>query len=325
MNAETPAVAPVLRPREAARLQAIGTDEEFGRILAVRPRARWHLLLLLVVPGALFLLAAGMTVDYLIHPPRHSLVTTPGQTPPWFPATVVTLIAAAMATPVVIWFRHRGFEYRFFEHGFERWSARRGSLQRLSYLDVESLTYTMQPQHAEIGISWMAASIVLETPKGSKTKGVRMSFNHRAKPRGFLSIRFEGTDPLDLARDAVAAVVAERLAAQVTESGSAPWTSPVSFTQKGLSFRGLLGGATIFEYDAIERLELGKSWLEIHFKGPKRQIAIVSRSGKNFYPGLALLRSLVPRSSGGSTVEPARFVPSGRSAGAAPARTGVSR
>lgn len=290
-----------LKPKEAARMAAIGEDAEFGKLLAYKVQLRWPVLLLLIIPLPFMLFAVSAVASYLFWPPKHTIVPTAGAQSPWIPAAIATGVSLVISIPVVWWFRRLKVEHRFFQHGYERWGFRRGSIHRLSYLDVESMTYTRQIQRAEVFIVWVAASLVLKPAKNSGAKGLKLSFNHRGKVRGLLEQRIEGLDPMDLVRDAVAEAVSERLAVEIAEKGSAPWTGPVRFTKEGLEVKGLIGGAKVLPFETIDRMSSRAGAVTFHQAGEKGGAVTLWMNSKNFWPGFTLLQTLVtPRRAGGT-------------------------
>lgn len=288
--------APVLKPKEAAQMAAIGDDQEFGRLLGYGKPTRALLVVLVLVP--VIILAIGTV---LLLAPRGR----PG--PPSVPlAWVVATIAVTLAVcGVVVWRVHgRSTALRFYELGVTRWRKKNGDVQRLSYLDVTSMTYTMAPHFFHGMYVGTTGVILLETAGKSGKKGVRHSFQHRQKARGIVNRTFEGTDPMDLVRDAVAEAVSEGLAVRIAETGSAPWTGPATFTKDGLLVKKLLGGVKVLAYEAIDRMEAKGGNVMLFQAGEKSAAASVAVNGKNFWPGFVLLGRLVtPRATDGGAGE----------------------
>lgn len=279
-----------LKPKVLARLRAVGADAEFGRLITIGTPSRFLAFFGLLAPLIFCSLGAGALISGLNPGSR-----PPGSTPPsreiW--AGIALIAASLVMLALLVWcIWARSVQWRFFEHGVTKW--RRGiDLQRLSYLDVTALSYKLTRQYYNgiyIGTSGL---IKLETEKGSKTKGMSYQFRHREKAKGIIKREFEGVDPLDFVRDAVADAVSERLAMEIAEKGSVPWTGPATFTKEGLSVKKLLGGVSVLPYETIDRMAANAGTLTLFQEGQPKGVISLAVNGKNFYPGMALLRRLV--------------------------------
>jgi hypothetical protein len=276
-----------LKPKLLARMQAVGADPEFGRLLALGVRARWPYLFALIFP-------LGMLIV--------GVVKLQQRTGHVISATSATIAAAGfllfglIQLPLFVWLYIRNAsQWRFFEQGVTLWNKRRGDIQRLAYLDVAFMTYALTVQTVHGAIVGTSGVLTLEPEKGSKFKGVKHSFSHRQKVRGFFDRRFEGTDPMDFVRDAVAEVVAERLALEVADKGSVPWCGPATFNTDGLTIKKLLGGVKVVPYSSIVRVEPRNNDVSIFVEGAAGAAVSLPYNAKNFWPGLVLLQRIAPR------------------------------
>lgn len=284
-----------LKPKVLARLRAVGGDAEFGRLLSVRQPPRWPILAAFLIPVLLLLLALGATVSPMASPP--------GQGTPRLLYAAALVAGSVVASALIVWwYRAMSHEYRFFEHGVEKVRRGGGSPHRLSYLDVTALTYSLSRRYHN-GIYLGTVGVIrLETEKGSNVKGMQHKFPHREKPRGLLRRHFEGVDSMDLVRDAVAEVVAERLALEIAEKGSASWTGSATLTRTGLSIKRILGGTLGIPYETISRVAANGGTLSIVQEGQTKASATLAMNGRNFWPGMSLLRRLLtPRGAAEAT------------------------
>lgn len=304
----------VLKPKEIARMAAIGSDPEFGPLLAYRAVTRWPILLLLALPMLIGIFAAFEIVWHIANPPRPTRVPNPTQVGNFMVPAIVLVISCVLGGLVWRWYRGRDTEHRFFADGYELSSRRRGSRHRLSYMDVHSLTYKLSPQTTDVGISWLAGLIVLESTPGSRLQSVRLSFKHAAKAKGILTKQFDGGDPMDRVRDVVAQVVAERMALDIAEKGETPWTGSLSLTKDGLRSKPILGKPTLTPFEEVGRYEFkfntfpfNEGVLLIFGRDGKKVLALPEPNGKNFWPGFVLFQRLVTPRGGAEEVDATEF------------------
>lgn len=308
MTPEIQATEVRLKPKEIARMAAIGSDSEFGKILAYRTATRWPILLMLILPGSFALIAAAEAATKLMGPSRPTRVPNPRFSGEVFALLIGFVVSALVCALIVWWYRRRDTEHRFFEEGATHASRSRGDLQRLAYLDASALTYTLTRQYVNGAYVGTAGKLQLETPKGSGIKGLSVSFTHRERRKGGLFNRtFVGQDPMDIVRDTVADAVAERLALEIAEKGEAPWTGPTTFTKDGLRIKKLLGAPILTEYAKIGRLGFGDSSLTLFEEGSQRGFVSMPVNGKNFWPGFVLFQRLMTPRGGAEEIDGAEF------------------
>jgi len=286
-------------------MAAIGNDPEYGRILAVGKQFRWQALIAPILP--LIFIGSGVFA--------YSAAVSAASKGTWTvsPASMKVVALGLMVfglvqAPFILWWiRKHATEMRFFEQGVALWRQRRGDIRRLSYLDVAAMTYTLSRSNlhgVHVGTSGV---ITLQLEEGSKQKGVRYAFQHREKAKGIFNRRFEGVDPMDLVRDAVAEAVAERLALEIAEKGEATWTGPTTFTKEGLRIKKLLGPPITMDYAKIDRLGFGDGNLVLFEEGSKRGFVSMAVNGKNFWPGFVLFQRLMTPRGGAEEIEGGEF------------------
>jgi hypothetical protein len=291
----------VLKPKERARMLEIGGDPEFGPLLAYRPLTRWPVLLMLIVTVPFMVLGVGAFIDQMSKgTPGHPSNQSGGL----FVPVILFFVGLLLSALVVVWFLRRNIEFRFYKEGTGRWRRKGDAIQRLAYVDVSSMTYTLTRQFYNGVYVGTAAKIQLETPKGSKIKGLTHSFSHREKRKGMLfNTRFVGRDPMDVVRDVVAETVAERMALEVAELGEAAWTGPGTFTKEGLRVKKLLGAPRVIPYATLDRLAFKDGNLVLFEEGKERGSVALAMNGKNFWPGFALFQRLVSPSGGADEID----------------------
>lgn len=295
-----------LKPKQIARLERIGMDEEFGRIVAAVRPPRWPMIIPAVISLGFFFFAIVVVVGMFTgaHIPRG-----PGQVQIKHPlglALFLTGLGSILGYVTQWGFRRFSVEYRFFERGVTYWWKGVDKV-RVSYLDVRSLGYAINRQDMKGVYVGTVGTVVLEYEPQMSSKKLKLGFSHREKAKGILRRRFEGVDPMDVVRDLVAESVAERMALEIAERGETPWTGPVTFTQEGLRVKKLIGGASLMEYARIDRLGFNYDSLVLFEEGHKRGGATMAVNGMNFWPGFVLFQRLMTPRGGAEEIDEAEF------------------
>jgi hypothetical protein len=288
-----------LKAREIARLEKAGRDAEFGKIIAIGKSHNALWLLLLFVPMAVlaltFFVVLTASGKHVRNPSMEVTIAVSG--------AVISL-----ASGILTWWlsSNRGAKYRFFEQGA---TLHRGDkdLIRWSYLDIAAMTYALVRQSYNGMYVGTSGTFRLDGDKGSKVKPLKCSFRHQEKAKGLLRRRFEGGDPMDVVRDTVADVVAERLALEIAEKGEAAWTGPATFTKDGLRIKKLLGAPAVVAYDKIDRLGFGDGTLVLFEEGSEKAFVSMAVNGKNFWPGFVLFQKLMKPRGGAEEVDATEF------------------
>ena len=290
-----------LKAKEIARLERAGSDAEFGKIIAIGNSHQAMWLILLFLPAGTLVLSMGAFLHRAGGPPNVGPTT----------GDLIAGVACAVLTvmfSVVIWWLStgRGAKYRFFEQGATL--HRKGKdLVRWSYLDVAALSYALVRQSYNGIYVGTSGTIWLEGEKGSRIKTLKCSFRHKERAKGILRRQFEGGDPMDVVRDTVADVVAERLALEIAEKGEASWTGPATFTKDGLRIKKVLGAPFVMEYAKIDRLGFGDGTLVLFEEGKAKASVSMAVNGKNFWPGFVLFQRLMTPRGGAEEIEGEEF------------------
>jgi len=159
----------------------------------------------------------------------------------------------------------------------------------LRYADLEKLTYGAT-RHYHNGIyTGTNISMKLAPAPG-------------AKPIGFSTTTRGSESDLEMLREHVAGVIAERLHERLAHEAEVTWTGSVRLSPKGIRFprRKLLGkGPETFAEYADLRYSIDSGTFHLFTPGEKSSVLDLSCSVENFYPGFALLSRLASEAQEG--------------------------
>lgn len=295
-----------LKPKQVARLERIGFDAEFGRIVAATRPTRWPMIIPAVLALVFLFFTAVVVVGMFNNAPGPK---GPGHVQIRHPIGLAVFLGGlgSILGYLTVWgFRRFSIEYRFFERGVVSWWKGVDRL-RVPYLDVRSLGYGLHRQRMKGVYVGTVGTIVLEFEPQVASKKLKVEFPHRERAKGVLQRRFEGDDQMDVVRDLVAECVAERMALEIAEKGEAPWAGPVTFTREGLRVKKLIGGMLLMEFDRIDRLSISFESLVLFEEGKQRGSVTMAVNGMNFWPGFVLFQRLMTPRGGAEEIEGEEF------------------
>jgi hypothetical protein len=152
----------------------------------------------------------------------------------------------------------------------------------LRYADLEKLTYGAT-RHYHNGI-YTGTTISMKLAPGTG-----------AKPIGFSTTTRGSESDLEMLREHVAGVIAQRLYERLAHESEVAWTGSVRLSAKGIRFprRKLLGkGPETFAEYADLRYSIDSGTFHLFTPGEKSSVLDLSCSAENFYPGFVLLGRL---------------------------------
>lgn len=163
------------------------------------------------------------------------------------------------------------------------------SRRELRYAEVAALTHTATRQYVNGAYAGTTHVLVFEPQPGA---GKRISYSSQS----------QGTDQeLEAFRDRVAAIVADRLHAEVERAARVTWTPDVVLTTGGVEYREskLIGKGEQCFLPFSDALTYQFVQGELHLNGDGSQpVARIPCGGPNFYPGFFLFLRLAAAPAG---------------------------
>jgi hypothetical protein len=178
----------------------------------------------------------------------------------------------------------------------ERGIVQRSPLSQrvLKYAEMDRLTYGAT-RHYHNGV-YTGTHISMRFASDSAGKPIQYSATSRGSEQD-----------LELLRDQVSSMIAQRLYDRLSREPEVPWTS-ARLSKKGVHYRKkkLIGSReeTVSRYDQDLRYRIDSGTLHLFVPGEKKSVLDLPCSGNNFYPGFLLFQQLATEAAARPSAKP---------------------
>lgn len=175
-------------------------------------------------------------------------------------------------------------------------ARRLSQVREYPYAGAKELTYSLTRQYVNGAYAGTVQELRLLCGDDRK---FRYTGQHKERlKQRFFSRKpgeFKGEDELDQVRDLISFRVAETLAERIALDGSVEWCDRTRLSSEGVTPGSGKRKGTLILWGDLYGISLDAGYMHFFLPGEKKSFHAISTNGKNFYPGLVLMRAFVPR------------------------------